>query len=295
MIPKIGSGSSAFGHENKGDSMTKSDRQAADYRAEASERAAPNGLRTERVVLEVTYDQEKQGHPGTWDWSTMVLDEGESVRVVEEDREAADRVSREEGYRVLLSEIIAAREERDAANREREELNQQAKKALAHSDKMWLACLAVGGERDKLQARGSELESQLESVADRAAAAETALESAPAATGGGEGEPYMVTASGIPLYRQPPQPRGWLTGEERDFLENHRHQCAERASTFSNARSLSWVRRVKLIDAILARSSPPEVVRPKRWDDMRSVIGDQRDADWLAALATAGVSWKETT
>jgi hypothetical protein len=184
MIPKIGSGSSAFGHENKGDSMTKSDRQAADYRAEASERAAPNGLRTERVVLEVTYDQEKQGHPGTWDWSTMVLDEGESVRVVEEDREAADRVSREEGYRVLLSEIIAAREERDAANREREELNQQAKKALAHSDKMWLACLAVGGERDKLQARGSELESQLESVADRAAAAETALESAPAATGG---------------------------------------------------------------------------------------------------------------
>ena len=42
MIPKSGSSTSAPERENKGESMgTKRDRQAADYRAEASEREAP--------------------------------------------------------------------------------------------------------------------------------------------------------------------------------------------------------------------------------------------------------------
>jgi hypothetical protein len=41
MITKSGSSTSAQEHENKGVRMTKSDRQAADYRAEASEREAP--------------------------------------------------------------------------------------------------------------------------------------------------------------------------------------------------------------------------------------------------------------
>lgn len=58
----------------------------------------------------------------------------------------------------------------------------------------------------------------------------------------------------------PPEPAsGWLTPEDRDFLDHHRRECAERASTFSNAHAVPWVRRVKLIDALLARDTPPKV------------------------------------
>ena len=68
---------------HKGDHMgTKSEIQAEDYRREAS------GLRTERVVLEVTY---RWGTPPTkWNWNHVItsplvtLKPGESVRVVEE-------------------------------------------------------------------------------------------------------------------------------------------------------------------------------------------------------------------
>ena len=53
---------------------------------------AARNLCTERVTLEVTYNQKTQGHPSTWDWSTMVLEEDESVRVVEEFGKALPKV-----------------------------------------------------------------------------------------------------------------------------------------------------------------------------------------------------------
>jgi hypothetical protein len=89
---------------------------------------AGNGMRTERITLEVTYDQKTQGHPGTWDWSTMVLNDGESVRVVEEavgsvdDRAYADSMACDE-ERDFANRILA---ERDAAIREREKAVAQA-------------------------------------------------------------------------------------------------------------------------------------------------------------------------
>jgi hypothetical protein len=61
MIPKSGSATSAPEPENKGERMTKSDRQAADYRAEASERAAPARVTTQRVTLELPPTPEPRG------------------------------------------------------------------------------------------------------------------------------------------------------------------------------------------------------------------------------------------
>jgi len=94
-IPKSVFASSAVDHKNKGVRMTKSDRQAADYRAESiaavTERRSSDargeemsqGLRTERVVLEVTHDLDAR----LSDWIVEVVDESlglmESVRVVD--------------------------------------------------------------------------------------------------------------------------------------------------------------------------------------------------------------------
>ena len=152
MLPKSGSATLAVDHENKGDDMTMRDKQAADYRAEAAE--APAGLRTERVTLEIAHDW--RDSPCDWDWDellrfkTNTLADGESVRVVEEptgsvdDRAYADR--------------MGCDEERDFANR-------------------------ILDERDAAIRERNSLREQLESVACRAATAETALE----AVSGGEG------------------------------------------------------------------------------------------------------------
>jgi len=111
MLPKSDSATSGVEHENKG-----------------------NGMRTERITLEVTH-----GEPfgvSHWSWVTILrLQSGESVRVVEETH---------------FDDLAQVAMERSAAIREREEL----------------------------KARVAELESQLESVACRAATAETALEAA---------------------------------------------------------------------------------------------------------------------
>jgi hypothetical protein len=211
--------------------MTNSDRQAADYRAEASERAAPSGLRTERVTLEITHSEPSSA--ASWAWANWTIP-GESVRVVKED---------------ITDDEIRLTVERDTAMRERDSLREQ-----------------------------------LESVADRAAAAETALESAPAASGAAGTEPVAwgvivqrdsgevccpfavreaaqhfvrlnsvnETMQIVPLYAAPQPAKGWLTPEEREAL---RWVCsitpidkAEADKQFSALRNL---RR---------RSTPPEVV-----------------------------------
>jgi hypothetical protein len=64
---------------------------------------------------------------------------------------------------------------------------------------------------------------------------------------------------------------------------------------------------VKLIDALLARSTPPEVVKPGPWKAVQPFPGHEswqpfidqvtakRDKEWIAALAAAGVAVKEGT
>jgi hypothetical protein len=106
MIPKSGSATSAAEQENKGDGMaTKSEIQAAEYRAEAIARPfaeaakrsstvsktgeKQSGMRTERVTLEIAHWGE---YPATrWDFAYCLRPKYalESVRVVEEEERQA--------------------------------------------------------------------------------------------------------------------------------------------------------------------------------------------------------------
>ena len=152
---------------------TKSEIQAAAYRAEERERVkidlppSPEPS-VARVTLE--FSGQLRAPPSQWPWDLILSgacivrsEPGESVRVVEEC--CLDRIN--------MGEVIR---QRDAAIREREELRDNYRHCRA-------ANTLVCDERDTLKARVVELEGQLESVADRAAAAETALEAAPAASG----------------------------------------------------------------------------------------------------------------
>ena len=360
------------------------------------------GLRTERVTLEITHYLDDAGPASGWDWKDICQDwigsPVESVRVVsDEEREAevaklratlatlepiatahraaieaaekfnADQAGKAVSDRSSVFRLIDAAEagfsagtgqairnameriveERDAAIRERDtlrarvaELEAQATQlreaAAASSRLMYSAnsdCIDAQDERDTLKARVAELESQLESVACRAATAETALAeiksldytraavngaawqankiaakaleaasggnssailtSSQAASGGGEGEPVAWREHVEQMIREwlsptinelgdratleqfigeegidslidfvcderkgpshPPQPRGWLTEEERGSIQ-HAATCAKSIWSYSLAQEL---------ENILARSTPPEVVLPE--------------------------------
>ena len=91
-----------------------------------------------------------------------------------------------------------------------------------------------------------------------------------------------------PLYLAPPQPRGWLTGEERGVIKRvHDHLFDTDQLEFTD---------IETLGALLDRSTPPEVIRPKinraSSPTYLSIIKD-RDAQWIAALAAAGVAVKE--
>lgn len=96
---------------------------------------------------------------------------------------------------------------------------------------------------------------------------------AEAASCGGEGEPYMVTASGIPLYREPPQPRGWLTAEEREAVDAARDYFDDDDHGDSECVFIA-----RVLKQLLARSTPPEVVLP------------DADCSWCSDYATV---WRE--
>jgi hypothetical protein len=172
MFPKNDSATSAVEHENKGDGMrpptTKTATVENDF-AEAEERSSTviktgepqSRLRTGRVTLEITYI-DGCGHPATWPWGDWIdrPRSGESVRVVgDEEREAADRVSREEGYRVLLTELMTTRNERDAAIRERDSLEARVAHLEDANRALKDAADTASGWVDKLNARVAELES----------------------------------------------------------------------------------------------------------------------------------------
>jgi len=76
-----------------------------------------------------------------------------------------------------------------------------------------------------------------------------------------------------PLYRSPPQPRGWLTEDERKWIEYMKGNCV-----------LPYA-GMACMEAILARSSPPEVVLSLSAYLVRENV--------IAALKAAGVAVKE--
>jgi hypothetical protein len=201
MFPKSVSASSAVDHENKG-----------------------NGMRTERITLEVTHDLDAR----LSDWIVEVVDESlglmESVRVVDEPK-------------------LAPHANADG------EANHAVQAA------------SVGGEP----------------VAWGFATPDGKLVHVSTF------EPQPGTATVVPLYRAPPQPRGWLSGDERLALDA--------AKTIIDGSGRTNIGAT--IDAILARSSPPEVVLPTVFSI--SLLGDRLivEAQVKEALAAAGVAVKE--
>jgi hypothetical protein len=135
---------------------------------------------------------------------------------------------------------------------------------------------------------------------------------APAASGGGEGEPVawgvvehrggpiivatpdedeanQYAGTVVPLYRAPPQPRGWLTEEEREAVEFL--ASLDAPPCVAEARQSARIGK-----DLLARSSPPEVVKPQGLGgpklDQETTI-QRRDRQWTKAIAAAGGAVKE--
>jgi hypothetical protein len=356
--------------------------------AEAAKRSVPvsktgepqSGMRTERITLEITREAwRKASLTSSDDWlnaareAGIIFLPGESVRVVDTHAEAvAESVAWEGARDSYRGRILRLTEERDAAIREREKLRGEITSVLDRSE-------FASKELTRLRNRVAELESQLESVADRAAAAETALESrsstsgeglrdaqaareintrlggigrlptnsrvaeleaAPAASvnsqtalegsqaasGGGEGEPVAwgvvarqtnevppgcasprrvskepvarfatvteaqqfarkTKGTVVPIYA-PPQPRGWLTEEERRTL-------SETADVLDDRKAPGYARFVR---NLLARSSPPEVVLPElpfTPDSTHAMGWWEAIGKVKKALAAAGVAVKE--
>ena len=174
-------------------------------------------------------------------------------------------------------------------------------------------------EADSLRARVAELEPKLAPDANDDGESNHAAQ---AASGGGEGEPVAwgianprytdfgncevwtvrqteeiakavyLAADGwqhFPLYRQPPQPRGWLSEEERESIDRATHGV----EMFDGVSALT-----KALRSLLARSSPPEVVHPECHFDQFSGCSAVHAwnicaADFRKALAAAGVAVKE--
>ena len=275
---------------------TKRDEQAQAYRAEASEIPAPAGVRTERVVLEFRWPVGLPLTPYAWDWKKLLfLNEGESVRVVED---------------AHFDDLAQVAMERDAAIRERDELKARVD-YLERDRKFW--CLQSGTHEQAvnvLQARVAELQ---------------------AASGGGEGEPVAISPAerdglqvivdGVVRHGNgfvvvpgsdslravesvlarhttaPPQPRGWLTQEERALVqswERHYTQGAHYAQSPSHTNDIAaeMGKLAEVCRAFLARSSPPEVVL-RSWTETNYANRVMSAEEVIAALAAAGVAVKE--
>jgi hypothetical protein len=137
-------------------------------------------------------------------------------------------------------------------------------------------------QRDKLISRVAELEAERDR---RLAIAVSSTQFAPAA------EP-VANSSADP--NGSPQPRGWLTSEERGALEHAHQLLAGRASdlksdthAFSATGSFVCEESDRIVTSLLARNSPPVVVLPEPW---REAAGDVVSVDDVrAALAAAGV------
>jgi hypothetical protein len=135
---------------------------------------------------------------------------------------------------------------------------------------------------------------------------------ADAASGGGEGEPVafgvrmksgtfkgflfpsrekaskcaeLITDEVVAFFQEPPQPRGWLTGEEREALE----WWGGKDCPVSHGQVNAWRGAIR---NLLARSSPPEVVLPCSWKTIQGeLVCLHREV--IAALAAAGVAVEE--
>ena len=238
---------------------------------------AANGLRTERVTLEVTHHCRFPLKEWLVDMvADCTSDSGESVRVVDESAPAASDAAGKEPdawgvRRNGMVDCVTHRLFRSMAERSAEQFGGTVIPLHAAPQ---AASDAAGTEPVAWMCEWTDYMSFYESKTQ----AERSV----------QGDVVVPQ----PLYRTPPQPApGWLTGEEREaimYLIANRSQFAPQTTHEERRNAAS-----RVCHSLLARSTPPEVVAPKRLEDMRSVIVDQRDAEWIAALAAAGVTVKE--
>jgi hypothetical protein len=284
--------------------------------AETAERSVPvsktgegqRGMRTERVTLEVTHDG-KHGPVSTWPFECG--SHGKGVRVVEEacpDAWAQTFARLEAERHAAIRELSAEKMWRDNLAMQRNEIRDERDALRARVAELEAAS---GGGADPVLREAR--------LRDESRTAEY-LASLDEASGGGEGEPvaYFVKWNEkdwgvqdqtfrtlqraqdyikdeksedenpqiVPLYDAPPQPRGWLSEEERKAIERARREAECDAGLCSKAENAAiGARDATVLAALLARSSPPEVVLPL------ADLGDRLLRDGVIdALAAAGVT-----
>ena len=271
------------------------------YFAEAAECSVPvsktvegqSGMRTERVTLEVVHGAIASVNDQRW-WHNRLWIEpqkGESVRVVDEPSSDADSE--------MLRRLLVASEMR--------RLKVEAELEAAQA--------ASGGGEGEMSRAG-----QIETLHGTNVPKCTERDNL-AASGGGEGEPmaWGVTfftnqlcfnvysekfeaeavcerintgqtdydsCTVVPLYAAHPQPRGWLTEEERGIIAG----IADDDEYTEEGQNIA--------KALLASSSPPEVEHPECHFDQFSGCSAVHAwnicaADFRKALAAAGVAVKE--
>ncbi len=266
---------------------------------------AQSGLRTERVTLEITHNA--AGYPlSGWDWRGILSSADynravcESVRVVEE---------------AHFDDLAQVAMERDAAIREREKLRGEITSVLDRAEQARSEHDALRARVAELQAASGGGEAQGVSAGTSSASACDSGQGSRlvAASGGGEAVAWGVMSSAdpphrvglhwdqelaerwarqklsgyttqlvvVPLYREPPQPRGWLTASERQNLEEI-VVCLD---------DDNWQHSAAFVRSLLARSTPPEVVLDALPTDETGECFSRRDV--IKALAAAGVAVKE--
>ena len=287
MIPKTGSPSSAPEQENKGDDMaTKAEIQAADYRAEAAERIT-QALTADRFAAAVAEADTLRARVAELEGQLeSVACRAATAETALEAAKAAPAASDAAGWREVLMEIVAAAEG----------VRDWAGPPLVRDEERYLL------ERDVLNAAIASAEKLLNAPAAAPAAsgaAGTEVVSAeqppsgyvyeyphyppPVATvirfTGGETINGSKPLRAIPYWFAPQPAKGWLTEEERELIAG----ITDDDDYTEEGQNIA--------KAILARSSPPEVVAPASY----AVEHPQppRDLEWRKALAAAGVTVKE--
>jgi hypothetical protein len=285
-----------------------------------------SGMRTERITLDVTHGE--SFGVSHWSWVTILrLQSGESVRVVEEPLSDAwaQRLNR------LTAERDAAIRERDALRAERITQSLTADRfasAVREADTL-RARVDELQSRTSTPGEGS-CDAQAASGGGKAQSVRAGTSGALEGDSGqgsrfGSGEPVAwgvvvhretevfccpfavkqaadhfvalnsvnETMSVVPLYSAPPQPRGWLTGEERDLIAG----IADDDEYTEHGQNIA--------KGLLARSSPPEVVLPEPpfarsnvaysdWMMCLKAVKESLAASGLAVkLPPAGVAVKE--
>jgi hypothetical protein len=246
-------------------------------------------LRTERVVLEIRTPIDRRP-ASAWFWHDILSGLASGFRVVpdaeidaswraacesarlassaidddkgesmgDEEKESVDRVCREEGYRILMAEMLTARNERDAAIREQEEW----RRSWILSEESGTRLLA---ERNAARDDADGLRARVAAPAAEAVAwgvnSPNGYRSLYSNARHAKDRAKEVGGTVVTLFTAPPPAKGWLTEEEREavvVMALAMERDAEYAEKCDEPDHASAARnRAGVLRALLARNAPP--------------------------------------